>query len=146
MDTAFETAQPASALDSNSLLAQIMEETQLQPGEESYDIALRGVEAFIADLLKSESTNEKINKAVVDRMIVEVDAKITGQVDAIIHHPSFQEMESVWRGLKILVDRTDFRENIKIDVLSVSKTDLLEDFELAPEVVQSGLYKHVYGR
>jgi type VI secretion system protein ImpC len=146
MDTAFETAQPASALDSNSLLAQIMEETQLQPGEESYDIALRGVEAFIADLLKSESTNEKINKAVVDRMIVEVDAKITGQVDAIIHHPSFQEMESAWRGLKILVDRTDFRENIKIDVLSVSKTDLLEDFELAPEVVQSGLYKHVYGR
>jgi type VI secretion system protein ImpC len=146
MDTAFETAQHASALDSNSLLAQIMEETQLQPGEESYDIALRGVEAFIADLLKSESTNEKINKAVVDRMIVEVDAKITGQVDAIIHHPSFQEMESAWRGLKILVDRTDFRENIKIDVLSVSKTDLLEDFELAPEVVQSGLYKHVYGR
>lgn len=144
MDTALQAGQHATTLDSNSLLAQIMEETRLQPGEESYDIALRGVEAFIADLLKSDSSDEKINKAVVDRMIVELDRKIGGQVDAIVHHPSFQDMESAWRGLKILVDRTDFRENIKIDVLPVSKADLLEDFEIAPEVVQSGLYKHVY--
>jgi type VI secretion system protein ImpC len=77
-------------------------------------------------------------------MIVELDRKISRQVDEIVHHDSFQEMESAWRGLKLLVDRTDFRENIKIDILSVSKDDLLEDFQTAPEIVQSGLYKHVY--
>ncbi|MCB5205262.1 type VI secretion system contractile sheath large subunit [Neorhizobium sp. T786] len=127
-----------------SLLAQIMEETRLQPGEESYDIALKGVEAFMVDLLRSNRAEEKINKTVVDRMIAELDRKISKQVDEILHHADFQEIESAWRSLKLLVDRTDFRENIKIDVLSISKTELLDDFEQAPEVVQSGLYKHVY--
>jgi len=127
-----------------SLLSQIMEQTRLQPGEESYDIALKGVEAFIADLLKSDHEQEKINKSVVDRMIVALDSKISRQLDEIVHHPEFQELESSWRSLKLLVDRTNFRENIKIDVLSITKEELLEDFEQAPEVTQSGLYKHVY--
>lgn len=127
-----------------SLLSEIMEQTRLQPGEESYDIALKGVEAFISDLLKSDRTEEKINKSVVDRMVAELDRKISSQVDEILHHPEFQQLESSWRSLKLLVDRTNFRENIKIDVLSISKEELLDDFEQAPEIVQSGLYKHIY--
>jgi type VI secretion system protein ImpC len=42
------------------------------------------------------------------------------------------------------VDKTDFRENIRLELLNVSKEDLLEDFEDAPEVTKSGLYKTVY--
>jgi type VI secretion system protein ImpC len=42
------------------------------------------------------------------------------------------------------VDRTNFKKNVKIDILDVSKEDLAEDFEDAPETIQSGLYKHVY--
>ncbi|MCE1818049.1 type VI secretion system contractile sheath large subunit, partial [Enterobacter hormaechei] len=56
----------------------------------------------------------------------------------------FQELESSWRSLKILVDRTDFRENIKINILHATKDELLEDFEFSPEIIQSGFYKHVY--
>lgn len=44
----------------------------------------------------------------------------------------------------MLVDRTDFRENIKIEVLHATKQELLDDFEFSPEATQSGLYKHVY--
>ncbi len=43
-----------------------------------------------------------------------------------------------------MVDRVDFRENIKVNVLHVTKQELLEDFEFAPEIIQSGFYKHVY--
>ena len=130
--------------ESGSLLEQIMEETRIHPGEEGYDVARMGVQAFIADLLKSDEHNQKINKVFVDRMIVEIDKKVSAQVDKILHHPEFRELEAAWRSLKILVDRTDFRENIKIELLSVSKQELLEDFENAPEVVQSGLYKQIY--
>ena len=42
------------------------------------------------------------------------------------------------------MDRTDFRENILVEVLSCSKEDLLADFEDTPEVPRSGLYKIVY--
>lgn len=43
-----------------------------------------------------------------------------------------------------MVDHTDFRQNIKIEFINVSKEDLLADFEDSPEVVKSGLYKQVY--
>ena len=42
-------------------------------------------------------------------------------------------------GLKMVVDRTDFRENIRLEVLSASKDELMEDFEDAPDVTKSGL-------
>ena len=104
--------------ESGSLLEQIMEETRIHPGEEGYDAARLGVQAFIADLLKSDDHNQKINKVLVDRMIVEIDKKVSAQVDEILHHPEFRELEAAWRSLKILVDRTDFRENIKITYLT----------------------------
>jgi type VI secretion system protein ImpC len=132
------------ALQTRSLLDQIMEETRLAPGEEGYDIARRGVQAFIADALKSSVAGDKINKTVVDRMIVELDRKIGAQVDEIIHDKEFQSLESAWRGLKLMIDRIDFRENIKVEILSISKAELLDDFETAPEVPQAGLYKHIY--
>jgi type VI secretion system protein ImpC len=65
-------------------------------------------------------------------------------MDAIIHAPQFQQLESFWRSMKALVDRVDFRENIKVNILHVTKEELLDDFEFAPEITQSGFYKHVY--
>ncbi len=53
------------------------------------------------------------------------------------------KLEYAWRGLKFVIDRTNFRENIKIELLNVSKENLLDDFEDAPEVVKSGLYKQI---
>jgi type VI secretion system protein ImpC len=65
-------------------------------------------------------------------------------VNEILHHPELQKLESAWRGLKFLIDRTDFRENIKVELLSVTKDELLTDFEDAPELVKSGLYRIAY--
>lgn len=138
--------QAAAQLDDQevSILDQIMQETRLKPKEDGYDTARRGVEAFISDLISSHRATEKVEQRLVDEMIAEIDRKLSLQVDAIIHHKGFQDLESSWRGLKMLVDRTDFRENIKIEVLSVAKDELLEDLEDAPEVTMSGLYHHVY--
>ncbi|MGX5217150.1 type VI secretion system contractile sheath large subunit [Pseudomonas segetis] len=126
------------------LLDQIIAETRLTPDDEAYDIAKRGVSAFIEELLKPQNQNEPVKKAMVDRMIAEIDAKLSSQMDEILHNQNFQALESSWRGLKLLVDRTDFRENTKLELINASKQDLLEDFEDSPEIVQSGLYKHVY--
>jgi type VI secretion system protein ImpC len=79
-------------------------------------------------------------------MIVELDRKLSRQLDEIMHNPVFQKMESAWRGAKFLVDRTDFRENIRLEILSVSKEDLLADFQDSPEIPKSGLYKQIYSR
>lgn len=138
---AVQTSRSASEL---GILDRIIAETRLTPDDEAYTIAKRGVSAFIEELLKPQNENEPVKKAMVDRMIAEIDAKLSRQMDEILHHPQFQALESAWRGLELLVERTNFRENIKLEILNASKQDLLDDFEDSPEVVQSGLYKHVY--
>lgn len=118
-----------------SLLDQVMAQTRMAPADEGYDVAKQGVAAFIAELLNDGEAAPKVNKSLVDNMIVELDRKISHQVDEVLHEPNFQQLESAWRGLKLLVDRTDFRENIKLDVLHATKEELLEDFEFATEII-----------
>lgn len=126
-----------------SLLDQIMAQTTIKKDDESYEIANEGMQAFLAELLKSDKP-ERARKQQVDEMIAAIDDKIGKQVDAILHHQQFQKMESAWRGLKFMVDRTDFKQNNKIEILNISKEDLLEDFTDATDITESGLYKHVY--
>ncbi|WP_213662329.1 type VI secretion system contractile sheath large subunit [Stutzerimonas stutzeri] len=144
MTTSAAAVEHGNHLAEGGILDRIIAETRLTPDDEAYDIAKRGVSAFIEELLKPQNENEPVKKAMVDRMIAEIDAKLSQQMDEILHHPQFQALESSWRGLKLLVDRTNFRENIKLELLNASKQDLLDDFEDSPEIVQSGLYKHIY--
>lgn len=103
----------------------------------------QAVNLLIHSILGSESV-ERVDKALVDQVIGQLDQKISAQMNEILHHEDFQKLESAWRGLKFLVDRTNFRKNVKLEILNVSKEELAADFEDVPEPVQSGLFKHVY--
>ena len=127
-----------------SLLDEILQETKLKPSEEGYSIAKRGVEAFITELLSPGRKEARVHQAVINEMIAEIDRKLSLQLDAVLHNPTFQQFESAWRGLKFLVDRTNFRENVKVEILNVSKGNLLSDFEDSPEITKAGLYKLAY--
>lgn len=127
-----------------SLLDQLLANTLMNPAQEGYAVAKQGVAAFISEILHSGDHDQPVNKFRVDQMITEIDRALSQQMDQILHQPQFQQLESAWRGLKLLVNRTDFRENIKLDVLHVTKDELLEDFDNAGDITRSGLYKHVY--
>jgi len=127
-----------------TLLDEIVQTTKFKPTDESYGIAKRGLAALIAEMVRPERAGARIQQAVADQMIAQLDGKLSHQIDEILHHKDVQRLESAWRGFKLLVDRTDFRENIKIQFLDVSKQDLLGDFEDSPEIMKSGLYKHCY--
>jgi len=127
-----------------SLLEEIVQATRLKPADEAYSITRKGVEALITQLLEPGHESEKVSKAGLDDMIAEIDRKLSLQLDEILHNAEFQKLESTWRSLQFLVDRVDFRENVKVEILHVTKDELMEDFEDAPEVVKSGLYKTVY--
>lgn len=126
------------------LLDQILIETKVHPADEGYDIARQGVAAFVYELMQPRRKNEQINNGIIDQMIAGIDARISRQIDEVLHHEEFQKLESAWRGLKFVVDRTDFRQNVRLEILNCSKSDLLTDFEDSPEIVKSGLYKHIY--
>jgi len=103
-----------------------------------------GMQVFLECLTKSGSKVEKLDKNLIDHHIAELDYQISRQLDAVMHSEEFQAVESLWCGVKSLVDKTDFRQNVKIELLDMSKEDLRQDFEDSPEIIQSGLYKHTY--
>ena len=133
----------ATAATGQSLLDEIVAATKLKPVDAGYDITKVGLQAFIEQLADRKGA-QKISGALVDEMIASIDAKLTAQVNEILHNDAVQELESAWRSLKYLIDNTDFRQNIKVEFINVSKSDLLDDFEDAPEIVKSGLYKQIY--
>ncbi len=143
-EQAVGAAAGTTTSEEGSLLEEILGATQMKPSDDGYDVARKGVHAFISELLAPTHQGAKIDKTIVDGMIVEIDKKLSKQLDVILHQPAFQKLESAWRGLKFVVDRTNFRENIRVELLNVSKDDLIADFEDAPEVTKSGLYKTAY--
>nr|WP_314418732.1 type VI secretion system contractile sheath large subunit [Pseudescherichia vulneris] len=102
------------------------------------------VKVFMQCLQKSGQTVEKLDKTILDHHIAELDFQIGRQLDEVMHHEDFQRTESIWRGLKSLVDKTDFRQNVRLELLDLAKEELRQDFEDAPEIIQSGLYKQTY--
>ncbi len=138
------TAVEVKAGEESSILEEIIQSTKLRPSDEEYATTRKGIETFLHRLVESDRKVSKVTKAVVDEMIADIDQKLSLQMDGILHNAEFQKLESAWVSLKFLVDRTNFRENIKLELLNVSKEDLLNDFEESPEVVKSGLYKKVY--
>jgi type VI secretion system protein ImpC len=77
-------------------------------------------------------------------LISSIEERVIKQLDTIIHHPDFRRMESAWRSVQFLLERTDFNENTELAFLNLSKQALIDDFDDAPEVFQSQIYAHVY--
>ena len=60
----------------------------------------------------------------IDAIIAAIDKKLSEQVNLILHHDDFQQLEGAWRGLHHLVNNTETDEQLKIRVLNVSKKEL----------------------
>ncbi len=102
------------------------------------------VSVFLNLLERSSQKVERLDKTLLDEHIAALDWQISRQLDAVMHHADFKRVESTWRGVKSLIDQTDFRQNVRIELLDISKDHLVQDFEDAPEIAQSGLYIHTY--
>lgn len=57
----------------------------------------------------------------VESIIAELDRKLTEQVNLILHHSDFQQLEGAWRGLHYMVNHTETDEMLKIRVMNISK-------------------------
>jgi type VI secretion system ImpC/EvpB family protein len=84
--------------------------------------------------------------SVLNRDVALIDHIINEQVNAVLHHPRFQQLEASWRGLDFLTRRADEDGDpaVKIKVLNVSWGELERDFDRAIEFDQSQLFRKVY--
>ncbi|WP_138464634.1 type VI secretion system contractile sheath large subunit [Poseidonocella sp. HB161398] len=82
----------------------------------------------------------------IEAMIAAIDAKLSAQINEIIHHEEFQRLEAAWRGLHHLVYNTESDETMKIRVLPVTKKELSRVLRKFKGVAwdQSPLFRKLY--
>ncbi len=82
----------------------------------------------------------------IEAIVAEIDKKLTEQINLIMHHEDFQQLESAWRGLHYLVNNTETDEMLKIRVLNISKKDLSKTLRKFKGTAwdQSPIFKKVY--
>ncbi len=94
-------------------------------------------------VLKAPVVGRRLLQA-LDRDIAWLDALMTEQVNAILHHPRMQRLEASWRGVRYLVAQAEASEEIKLRVLNVTWAEICKDLERAIEFDQSQLFSKVY--
>src|SRR5499426_2393422 len=114
------------------------------------DAAKEAVETAVRTLaeqaLAQTTTISSDTIGTIEAMIAALDRKLSEQVNLIMHHKAFQEIESAWRGINYLVNNTETDEMLKIRVLNISKADLGRTLKRYKGVAwdQSPVFKKVY--
>ena len=105
----------------------------------------RFISGMAAVLMNIDSTADRFDKGAVQELIATIDEMVSTQLNQIIHHENFKRMESDWRGLNDLVSTTNFRADVMIDMIDVSKDELFDDFDSnAVDITGSALFKKIY--
>lgn len=86
----------------------------------------------------------QLDVAIVDMCIAQIDRALCHQLNAILHHPAVQALESAWRGLHMLVTHVPPEQNIVVQRLHATLDELASDFDDCPELPKTGLYRLVY--
>lgn len=114
------------------------------------DTAREAVETAVRTLAEQALHNTKLISADVldsiERIIAELDRKLSEQINLIMHHPEFQQLESAWRGLHYLVTNTETDEMLKIRVMNISKKDVYRTLKKFKGIAwdQSPVFKQIY--
>jgi type VI secretion system protein ImpC len=115
----------------------ILQMVDLPPPEARATEAIGGVISSVARGTRpaSPETTTRLGQA------IELAAqRLCAQLDAIYAHPELERVETIWRGLRFLVNRTDFRERIRLEVIHLPRRELADAFHATvtePELVGS---------
>jgi type VI secretion system protein ImpC len=140
-----QAAEATEALEADEFASLLQKEFRPKS-----DRAKKEVEDAVATLAQQVVSDEELitEDAIntINAIIAEIDAKLTAQVNQIIHHSDFQELESGWRGLSHLVNNTETDEMLKIRVMDISKKELSKTLKRYKGTAwdQSPIFKKIY--
>ncbi|MDR3409658.1 MAG: type VI secretion system contractile sheath large subunit [Formivibrio sp.] len=127
-----------------SLLDSIIEQSRVATNEQEKIHTRDLIGELVNQVLAGSVTVSRDLAASIDARVAELDALLSRQLNAIMHHPDFQKLEASWRGLKYLTAQSETSPQLKIKVLNASKKDLVKDLKTSPEFDQSALFKKIY--
>src|SRR5688572_7600496 len=137
-------AETVEVEQEGSLLDKILTEGRLARDDFQKERAKDMIGEFVNQVMSGELTMTKNMDVAINSRIAEIDRLVSAQMNEIMHHEDFQKLEGSWRGLQHLVKNSLTGPQLKIRVMSITKKDLLKDFERALEFDQSTLFKKIY--
>lgn len=139
-----EATPAGTQAESGGLLDRILLEGRMVRDQSQRAYARDLIEEFVNEVLVDGTTVSSDVVAAINHRIADIDDLISAQVNEVLHHPEFQQLEASWRGLNYLVMNSETGTMLKLRVLNISKAELLKDLERAVEFDQSALFKKVY--
>src|SRR5579862_5924431 len=136
-------AAPAAAAGEKAepnILDQVLSATKQTEPSRAQDL----VRTLAEEVMKGTVTWSKNVGASIDAGIKALDAVLSKQLAAIMHHKDFAKMEGTWRGLHYLVMNTETSTNLKLKVMNLPKREAFKDLDKASEFDQSQLFKKIY--
>jgi type VI secretion system protein ImpC len=118
-----EQAQAPQALEADAFEGLLNKEFRPKT-DEARDAVQQAVRTLAAQALVNTKVISTDAYRSIEAIIAEIDHKLSEQVNLILHHPDFQQLEGAWRGLAYLVNNTETDEMLKIKVFNVSKKEL----------------------
>lgn len=137
-------AAPAGAREAIDLLDRIVEESKVAKSSSEHERARDIIGELVNQVVQGTVTVSHNLSATLDVRIAELDRMISAQLSAIMHAPSFQQLEQSWTGLHYLVRNSATGPGLKVRMLNATKRELVRDFQSALEFDQSEMFKKVY--
>jgi type VI secretion system protein ImpC len=129
-----------SATTNESLLAQVVSATKQTERSRATDL----IRSLTEEVLKGTVTYKQNVSQTLKEGMAAIDAAMSKQLAAILHHPDLQRLEGTWRGLNHLVMNSETSARLKIKVLNGSRKELLKDVMKSTEFDQSQIFKKLY--
>jgi type VI secretion system protein ImpC len=140
-----EGQAPAEVLEADALGALLTKEFKPRTDRARAEVE-NAVRTLAEAALRETTVISDDVVSTIKALIAEIDHKLSEQINLIMHHERFQQMESAWRGLHHLVSNTETDEMLKIRVMNISKKDLAKTLKKFKGVAwdQSPIFKKVY--
>jgi len=137
-------AQATTAAPAGSILDEIVEQGRLGKDEGARQRGRDLVSQVVRQVLDGQMTVSRDLEAAIESRIAQIDHLLSLQLNEILHHPRFQQLEATWRGIRYLMENSETSTNLKIKVFNATKKELLRDLQRVPEFDQSQTFKKVY--
>src|SRR4026207_932867 len=130
----------ATTTEAPGLLDQIISNTKQTEPDRAQDL----VKTLVEQALAGTVTFDRNLTRTFDKAVKAIDAKMSAQLNAIMHDPKFLKLEGSWRGLHYMVQNSETGTALKLRVLNLPKRALNRDLSRASDFDQSQLFKKIY--
>jgi type VI secretion system protein ImpC len=133
--------QPLESVDAASFSALLQRE--FKPKTPPAVEQLRGAVQTLAEQAVARTVGDGAQS--LQAIIATLDHQLEQQINLILQHPGFRQLEGAWRGLHYLVSNTETSESLKIRFMSLSRAELDKVIGRYRDAWdQSPLFKKIY--